>query len=494
MRIYQIAKVVKEDPRLIDAAKKVIDQKKMIREVASEYYLSPEQLSEAVVDLRRERSLPVDLILQEFDRSHNVGDVHRKVQKLYPNISLGDVVWLLRKLCPLSPIHILPEEIHKVIELREKGVPLSEISNKLRIAQPSLGRYLRKYRPDLMRPQPREGSFWDKIYLEYLGLINDGGKNHKDAAKELMDKYMVSGDEFHSAMFHRGWSLGGKKATKISEEEANKIIDMARKGASIFEISNETQRETSSVRKLLIKLDPQLYNEIIKPKASSLSPDVLRFIIGALKNRQTYAKIIDDLYKIFNLKIGYKIIRKINKTYLKPADALPAIESPIAEPPITESPVTESPDKDYIPFGGIQVRRISPEEYRQMIPHLLTKEDIEKMRREKLGMPVALSKMNWYKTAQQEKKPYKIYKITNGTYKELTEFGHIWAYSSEQARIMVLKQSSRLREFVDFCKRSNSEGDIEARIDKEEWQSVQKYQKTRNEQKEKQIQEAWWNK
>lgn len=102
--------------------------------------------------------------------------------------------------------------------------------------------------------------------------------------------------------------------------------------------------------------------------------------------------------------------------------------------------------------------------------------------------------MNWYKTAQVEKKPYKIYKVGSGKEEEAKELGYIWAYSSEQARMIALKNNPKLREYLAFCSRSHTDCEVVAKIDNLKWQEVQKYQANLKEKKEEQVQEAWWNK
>jgi len=102
--------------------------------------------------------------------------------------------------------------------------------------------------------------------------------------------------------------------------------------------------------------------------------------------------------------------------------------------------------------------------------------------------------MPWYKIAQAEKKPYRIYKVGRGRDEEIIFLGIIWAYTSEQARLFALKKSSALKEFVDFCLGSNSDCDVQARVDMGKLQEVRRQQGADSKRKEQQVQEAWWNK
>jgi hypothetical protein len=102
--------------------------------------------------------------------------------------------------------------------------------------------------------------------------------------------------------------------------------------------------------------------------------------------------------------------------------------------------------------------------------------------------------MNWYKTATAEKKPYKIYQIGAGKDIEIIELKDIWAYSSEQARIIALKNSPKLKAFVDHCLRLRSDCDIEARIDRVKLEEVQKYQASLRQRQEEKEQNNWWDK
>ena len=102
--------------------------------------------------------------------------------------------------------------------------------------------------------------------------------------------------------------------------------------------------------------------------------------------------------------------------------------------------------------------------------------------------------MNWYKTATVEKKPYKIYQIGAGKDREIIELNHIWAYSSEQARMMALKNNPKLKAYIDNCLRLRSDCDIEARIDRVKLEEVQKYQAGLKDRQEEREQNNWWDK
>lgn len=102
--------------------------------------------------------------------------------------------------------------------------------------------------------------------------------------------------------------------------------------------------------------------------------------------------------------------------------------------------------------------------------------------------------MSWYKIAQIEKKPYKIYRIEGGRPDKVLDIPHIYAVSSEQARVMAFKKYPSLRNFVDGCIGRNQDCDIQARLDKEKWEEIQKYKEQQSVSQETVVQEAWWNK
>ena len=94
--------------------------------------------------------------------------------------------------------------------------------------------------------------------------------------------------------------------------------------------------------------------------------------------------------------------------------------------------------------------------------------------------------MNWYKTASEDLKPYKIVKIFEGLETDTGVTQN--AYSSEQARMFALKEVPKLNEYIEVG------GDVEARIDKEEWKRLQRIKQLEEERQEERIQNAWWNK
>ena len=94
--------------------------------------------------------------------------------------------------------------------------------------------------------------------------------------------------------------------------------------------------------------------------------------------------------------------------------------------------------------------------------------------------------VNWYKEAQTEKQPYQIVLLLSGQEKVLK--GNVWAYSSEQARTVAIKKHSKLGDYLEMGY------EIIARFDKEKWEEIQRANESKEQMKEEQIQDAWWNK
>ena len=94
--------------------------------------------------------------------------------------------------------------------------------------------------------------------------------------------------------------------------------------------------------------------------------------------------------------------------------------------------------------------------------------------------------MNWYKTAYSDLRPYKIVKIFEGLETDTGERQN--ASSSEQARMFALNECPKLNHIIEVG------GDVEARIDKEEWARLQRIKEIEEERQEDKIQNAWWNK
>lgn len=91
--------------------------------------------------------------------------------------------------------------------------------------------------------------------------------------------------------------------------------------------------------------------------------------------------------------------------------------------------------------------------------------------------------MSWYKKAKKIRKPYKIYVLAHGVE---TYIDTVWAYSSEQARMLAVQEKSKLRDYLQMGY------EIIARLDREKLEEIQKYQKMKEEMREEQIQDAWW--
>ena len=100
--------------------------------------------------------------------------------------------------------------------------------------------------------------------------------------------------------------------------------------------------------------------------------------------------------------------------------------------------------------------------------------------------------MNWYKKAKEEsvKKPYKLVVIRQGLEQTPKQLENVRkdAYSSEQARMLFLKDYPFLKDYYQM----NCE--VEVRLDKEEFKRRQNIARMQEETKKKQVDEAWWNK
>jgi hypothetical protein len=99
--------------------------------------------------------------------------------------------------------------------------------------------------------------------------------------------------------------------------------------------------------------------------------------------------------------------------------------------------------------------------------------------------------MNWYKISQV-RKPYNIYRIEGGKADVRLDIPVLYAVSPEQARYLALQKFPSLSAYVNGCRNRNQECDVTAVLDKEKLKEIEKYREIKNEQKDKQIQDAWW--
>lgn len=323
MRIYRIAlslfhryadDITKyEDPLLKEAALKVVEEGKMIRDVVSEYHFSPAQtdrLSDIVMDMRKMKWLPVDRITQTFDevRSQPNPTISAVAKKL--NIPLADVIWVLRRVRPEIRIQITAKEAKEIIAYKESGLTNDQIAQKYNVSPRTITETLKRHRPDLVKEQ-RSKEFWNAIHKEYVNLSNQGLPYDVIMGK-LMEEHGVDRKNLRSSLYDRGVEAP-VTSVAFSPEEEQYIMEKAYAGLSSTQIGVEIGRSRSSVNGIIRRRDPEFYEKHIKKVV--VSEEVVGFVIESIKTGNMFQKIVDAVKAKFNFDITPRNIASIKRKY-----------------------------------------------------------------------------------------------------------------------------------------------------------------------------------
>lgn len=438
--LEKIAMDVVIDPKLLEAAKLVVEQGRLIREVAEQYRVNIDKLSVVVIDLRKEKSMPVDEILQLFDNGYKTKSLYNKLNSLGHNISYEDLIWLLRRKRPKSPISLKDFEVEKAIKLREEGKSFEEIENIIRVNASIIRRKIKEIRPDLVN-SPIDSLIVDQIFDEYKNMISEGG-SHNDVVKELSKRYSYGEGALRRVLRERG-VIVGEAPILLTQEEKDKILSMANMGHSISEISNAVNRDRKTIRNFLLNIDPDLYKKITNNThfdLSTLSGEVKRNIYLLFEQGNSYKQIKSELMNN-GIDIPMNTLMRLKKTwkelYPQKASQRPSYISKglfVEEPISQEQPTTgvvhptevkvltdkgvlvpKKPEKekeeepqDYNGLGTFlksltKPMDINSPQYQRFLERQRMREVIDKSLK-KEEEPITSSRMNWYKLSQVNKK------------------------------------------------------------------------------------------
>lgn len=305
MKIYRISSYIVEiDPLIQKASEDVVDRKKQMREVIDNYGFNSQdkidELSEAVIELRKMRSLPVDAFKNAYEKSRETswrGAISTKKIAELTGLSIDDIVWLIRRLFPKTRIQPTKKELEEIVQMRKDGFSLSEIQKKTRLEYQSLTVWLEKLAPDLLR-EHKPKSFWENLYVEYQDMTKRMSRD------EALDKLCEIHDiKDRAYLKRRFWKLGDPTEREyvknpISEEEAQDIINEFRNGKTFREIADLKNRNPATISNLIKEKAPDLYNAIPK-RAPDTPKHILQFIrdqlIMGLKNKEI-ARLIKEKY------------------------------------------------------------------------------------------------------------------------------------------------------------------------------------------------------
>ena len=178
--IYKISSIVPEiDPRLMEAAKLVVDGGKNYIEIANKYGFEPRgEFMDVILELRRIKDLKGEKIASLMDKVKS----STKVSEIM-HIDYDDVVWVLRRLRPQYKINITEKELNKAIQMLENGNAMDSISKKIRVSVNGIRERIKTVRPDLIRDVLSKSEL-DNAYIKFLYLL-DNGKTSSEAINTL---------------------------------------------------------------------------------------------------------------------------------------------------------------------------------------------------------------------------------------------------------------------------------------------------------------------
>ena len=328
MKIYKIASLemertasvaVQEDPRIQEAALKVVENGKSVRDMAELYRVNIDELGNAVMDLRKMKRLPVDKIMEVYQgiKERNGRLTLDEIAKR-SGVSMEDAIWILRRKLPDINFRTTPAEIKEIIKLKEQGLTNDQIAQKTRIGQSAILEAIRKVRPELVKTVGRDIERNNKIFEEYLYLTKNEGKTHEEAREILLGKYFLDSRQLLSILKSRGVKAGTSQL--ITKEEESLIIDKANQGISAAKIAEEIGRSNSAVIEVIKRLDPDLYK---KNYVKKIVPENVKFyVVDSFRREREIEDIIPLVKDKFDYDLSYDAAKNIKRKYFNPASVI----------------------------------------------------------------------------------------------------------------------------------------------------------------------------
>jgi GH24 family phage-related lysozyme (muramidase)/orotate phosphoribosyltransferase-like protein len=316
-RIASVA--IRENPRIQEAALKVVENGKLVRDMAELYRVNINELGDAVIDLRKMKGLPVDKIMEVYQgiKERNGRLTLDEIAKR-SNVSMEDAIWVLRRKLPDINFRTTPSEIKEIIKLKEQGLTNDQITQKTRIGQSAILQTILKVKPELVKTVGRDIERNNKIFEEYLSLTKNEGKTHEEARKILLGKYFLDSKQLLSILKSRDVKAGTSQL--ITKEEENLIIDKANQGISAAKIAEEIGRSNSTVIEVIKRLDSDLYK---KNYVKKIVPENVKFyVVDSFRRERKIEDIISLVKDKFDYDLSYDAAKNIKRKYFNPASVI----------------------------------------------------------------------------------------------------------------------------------------------------------------------------
>lgn len=319
MKIYRIAVIIKQDPKLLEAARLVVEENKMIGEMAESFHLNPQDLSDAVADLRKTKSLPVNLIVELYEKYGRIKAVEKNLRKYNLNISEDDIVWVIRRNVPTAKLNATKSEIEKILSLKDQGKTGQQISSKVWISEQGVYSLIRKLRPETVNSRTVDNKLAQTILNSYIDLTTNHNKTFQEAVNEISFNLGIDIKKVTNALYVRGIKAGREPGKDFTTEEKEAILNELKNGKSFLEVSKQFERSQSAIRHMVEREYPTLYQRFKKIQygVDNIPIDIRNFVVYLAKQNKS-AKEIQEALKnsTFNANLTTGMIYKIEKRWL----------------------------------------------------------------------------------------------------------------------------------------------------------------------------------
>lgn len=390
MKIFLISKVVEPpDPRLKEAARRVVDRGELLEDIVEEYHLDQTELSEEVENIRRERRLPMEEIERRSLGGSSTTRSPKNIAKAL-NISPLDVIWYLRRRFPDRSFFFLEEEKDELIRLKEMGLSNIDIAKKMQVMPHMIFPTLRERgREDLLRKKT-DPETAQMIVDEYKSMISIG-KDHNTAIKELSKKNGLAEQTLRSMILDHGIKV--REREPMSEEKKLEIVESIKNGGNMKDIATNNGITSDYVRKLVKALAPEWYKANM---AHADMPEEIVFFIVDNYKRYGYKKISQLVKSRFSYDLSYStyynLLKRHGLTHKDNVQEVPAQVEQKPQPVQEDNSIFKDLDR-YVPA------EIEPDEKTKQLSDFFTR--LQPTPKKK-GIEIHnyANKYNWYRLSQ----------------------------------------------------------------------------------------------
>ena len=318
MKIYRIAIIIKQDPKLLEGARLVVEENKMIGEIADSFHLNIEDLSDAVLDLRKTKSLPVNLILELYQKYQHAKTVENKLRKNNLNISEDDIVWAIRRNVPNAQPSITKNEAEKILSLLDQGKTRKEISEKMWISEAAIHATIKRLRPETVNSPTVDDKLAQTILNSYIDLTTHQNKTFQEAMSLISFDLGIDIRKIRDVLNKRGLNAG-KVKKPFTTEEKEAIIKELSNGANFSDVAKTFNRNHTVIRQMVEREYPALYQRLkkIQYTVDNIPINIRNLVVSLAKQNKSAKEIQEALQNsTLNATLATGMIYNIKKRWL----------------------------------------------------------------------------------------------------------------------------------------------------------------------------------